>query len=675
MDIVATYLRELRDIHASGSAVRETSYYGPLASLLNSIGKSLKPRVRCVVNLQNRGAGIPDGGLFNADQLQRGEGEMLPGQLPSRGVLEVKGAGDDVVRIARGEQVARYLGTYGQVLVTNYRDFLLIGRDEAGHPQERERFTLASSEATFWTATRDPEALAEAQGERLVEYLKRVMLSNAPLSRPQDVAWFLASYARDARARIERADLPALLVLRRDLEQALGINFNEQRGDHFFRSTLIQTLFYGVFSAWVLWHHEQPERNDNFDWRLAQYYLHVPVLQALFSQISAPQRLRPLGLMEVLDWTGAALNRVSRDAFFTRFDTGQAVQYFYEPFLEAFDPQLRKDLGVWYTPPEVVRYMVARVNDPSFVVLRQHLVESFNSLSFDDLHGDSRETGKLTPDGKPDPSVFSTEFNREGIRVGTAVCLLVRNQQRRGPLQVRIRNFWGASKRADLVASLETTASSPKYQLVTPAADNRYSFYPSSVAPNYPHWPLLPSLFPMSFPGVTTSRDNDLVDFDRHDLRNRMKLYYDPKASVEELRKKVPVLMEETNHFESAKTQETLIRQGFQEGNIIRFYYRPFDVRWLYWEGQTRLLNRARPDYFPHVFPGNIWFSSGKHHRKLEFYQPQVTSLLADYHIVEQTSTCSLYGSQLTPCKSPFWMRGAQSAQILATQLLGISTS
>ena len=48
--------------------------------------------------------------------------------------------------------------------------------------------------------------------------------------------------------------------------------------------------------------------------------------------------------------------------FFDRFSEGEAVQYFYEPFLEAFDPALRKQLGVWYTPIEVVRYMVARVD-------------------------------------------------------------------------------------------------------------------------------------------------------------------------------------------------------------------------------------------------------------------------------------------------------------------------
>ena len=38
------------------------------------------------------------------------------------------------------------------------------------------------------------------------------------------------------------------------------------------------------------------------------------------------------------------------------------MQFFYEPFLEAFDPDLRKELGVWYTPSEVVTYMVARVD-------------------------------------------------------------------------------------------------------------------------------------------------------------------------------------------------------------------------------------------------------------------------------------------------------------------------
>ena len=146
------------------------------------------------------------------------------------------------------------------------------------------------------------------------------------------------------------------------LQEALGVRFEGKRGAQFFRSTLVQTLFYGVFSAWVLWARQGPPPGDRFHWRLAVWHLRVPVLRALFQQLSDPGRLRSLGLVEVLDWTAAALDRVDQEAFFSRFNEGEAVPYFYEPFLEAFDPALRKQLGVWYTPAEVVRYMVARVD-------------------------------------------------------------------------------------------------------------------------------------------------------------------------------------------------------------------------------------------------------------------------------------------------------------------------
>lgn len=43
---VETYLKRMAEIHATGSATSETSYYGAFENLLNSIGKSLKPRVK-----------------------------------------------------------------------------------------------------------------------------------------------------------------------------------------------------------------------------------------------------------------------------------------------------------------------------------------------------------------------------------------------------------------------------------------------------------------------------------------------------------------------------------------------------------------------------------------------------------------------------------------------------
>jgi hypothetical protein len=66
------------------------------------------------------------------------------------------------------------------------------------------------------------------------------------------------------------------------------------------------------------------------------------------------------------------------------------------------------------------------------------------------MNGDSRETGKLTPEGKPDPSIFSTDHNREGIRVGTAIAVMARTDTRSKMARVLFREFWGASKRTEL---------------------------------------------------------------------------------------------------------------------------------------------------------------------------------------------------------------------------------
>jgi len=223
----------------------------------------------------------------------------------------------------------------------------------------------------FWDIASHPGRARSGLAARFIEFLKRAMLHNSSLSRPEDVAWFLASYARDARSRIEDVDVSTLDAFRAALEDALGMKFEGPDGENLFRSSFIQTLFYGVFSAWVLWAHEpdQTDKSANFDWKQAGWWLHVPMIRVLYEEVSGPLKLRSLDLVEPLDWTAEVLNRVDRETFFASFDLGETVQYFYEPFLEQFDPILRKRYGVWYTPPEVVKYMVARVD----TVLREEL--------------------------------------------------------------------------------------------------------------------------------------------------------------------------------------------------------------------------------------------------------------------------------------------------------------
>ena len=358
---VEAYFKMMHDIRATGAATDERSYYPALTNLLNAVGGTLKPKVLCVSEMANQGAGHPDYGLYSATQLQKQKPQQ--GQLPERGVIEVKPVEDDAWDTAAGTQVSKYWNKYRLVLVTNYRDLVLQGEDAAGKAVNLESFRLADSAEDFWKKVQNPRSFARAKGTALGEYLIRVLSYRATIVEPSDLAWLLASYARDGLARVEAAgDIPSLASLRTAFEEALGIQFNTELGVGFFRSTLVQTLFYGVFSAWVLWARQTPPPTGPFDWRTAAWHLRVPVIQALFQQVSSPTQLQSLGLVELLDWTAAALDRVDRGAFFAKFNAGEAVPYFYEPFLQAFDPELRKQLGVWYTPPEVVRYMVARVD-------------------------------------------------------------------------------------------------------------------------------------------------------------------------------------------------------------------------------------------------------------------------------------------------------------------------
>lgn len=371
MDHVERYLTELQLLQRAGAGVDELSGYPALKNLLDAVGEKTKPKVRTIMNLKNTGAGLPDGGLFTSAQFKnKAAAEPKDPTRPDVAAIEVKGSADDINAIISSDQVNKYLVRYGQVLVTNYRQFVLMVASDDGGARKADEFNLATDDASF---ARDiaahPRKYAQERGPRFTEFLTRVLRSRARLTEPADVAWMLASHARDAMDILGHRDLPDLATIRASFEEALGITFEGEDGDHFFRSSLVQTLFYGIFSGWVLWSRQHPDQKATFDWKDAGWTLHVPMISALFDQIATKRVLGNLQLVPVLERTGEVLNRVNRAAFFEKFQEQEAVQYFYEPFLQAFDPDLRKQLGVWYTPREVVQYMVARVD----TVLREEL--------------------------------------------------------------------------------------------------------------------------------------------------------------------------------------------------------------------------------------------------------------------------------------------------------------
>ena len=828
--VVKDYLEDLRKIRASGDGTAETSYYPPLTNLLNAVGGTLKPKVFCISQLAQQGADHPDCGLFAANQIQKGQPQK--GQTPACGVVEVKPADDDAWLTADSAQVSKYWGLYRLVLITNTRDFVLLGEDVQGNPAKLETFRLADSAADFEAKLQHPQALTNKVGLGLVEYLSRALSHRATLVDPSELAGLLASYARDGLARVETSgDASSLNAVRAALEDALGVKFEGEKGVAFFRSTLVQTLFYGVFSAWVLWSRQTPTPAGTFDWRTAVWHLRAPVMRALFQQISDPGKLQSLGLVEVLDWTAAALDRVDREAFFAKFNEGEAVPYFYEPFLKAFDPALRKQLGVWYTPAEVVRYMVARVDralkddlgiedglaadnvyvlDPccgtgayiaetlkriaanlqskglgaltgarikqaatqrvfgfeimpapfvvaqlqvgltmqtlgaplsddgneragvfltnaltgwepmtqkplpfpeleeerdradqvkrdtpvlvilgnppyngragrafgdsiivaqerelseayqatknvrrpegpgrndlyirffrmaerriaektgqgivcfisnyswldglSFTGMRERYLEAFDAVRIDCLNGDSRQTGKITPDGRPDPSIFSTPGDPVGIQVGTAIATLIRKADHSSTEAVDFRHLWGENKLSDLTNAAEEDPAL-LYKAIHPSLPLGLPFIEVGVNQGWANWPLLLDLFPISFPGVKTSRDALLVDIDLDKLKTRIQTYF----ALPEVKWNSP-----------------------DEAGFIRYAYRPFDTRWVYWEANGGLLDRPRPEYRKHILDGNLSLVFQRKARP-EWSPPLVISELGDLNQMNSGVYC-----------------------------------
>jgi Type ISP C-terminal specificity domain len=265
----------------------------------------------------------------------------------------------------------------------------------------------------------------------------------------------------------------------------------------------------------------------------------------------------------------------------------------------------------------------------SFTGMRERYLEVFDEIWIDCLNGDKYKTGKLTPDGLPDPSVFSTEKNHEGIQVGTAVALLARCAEHEVPARARFANHWGKGKLAEMQA-LGDGARPIEWQDLSLAVAVGLPLLPAAVALDYFTWPLLPSLFPVSFPGVKTSRDEVLIDTDRDRLVHRMEEYFSESVDHEDVRRSAPSVMIDTARFRAVETRERLRRRGLHRDNFVRYCYRPFDNRWLYWEPETKLLDEKRAEYFGSVRPGNLFLFTTSRTRKVEPEPALLTSLLTD---------------------------------------------
>ena len=95
---------------------------------LDGVGEQLTPKVLCLSDLSNTGAGQPDFGLYAANQVQKGKPRK--GQAPERGVIEMKSV-KEAAWLTAGQHKAgqQILGARtGSLLLLTFAIFSFLGR-------------------------------------------------------------------------------------------------------------------------------------------------------------------------------------------------------------------------------------------------------------------------------------------------------------------------------------------------------------------------------------------------------------------------------------------------------------------------------------------------------------------------------------------------------------------
>jgi hypothetical protein len=322
---VRKYLSELRRVQALAQGEGE-----PEAQLIPLVKGLLEETlgVRVVIEARPKGdtkVGKPDLGVKHQGLLV-GFVEL---KAPGKGADPERYRGHDREQWERFRQLPNLVYTDG-------RDFALFR--EGGKVRE---VRLAS------------EGDAEALRELFLDFLNWKPL--VPRN-PQELARFLAPLARFLREAVleEVRENPNGELAR--LREEWRKNLLPEGDERVFADAYAQLITYGFLLAAALDSGEEPLYLERaLELLEGRYGL---LMEALFVA-NHPRLLAEI--RPAYDLLRRALRAVDPSVF--RVHGVDPWLYFYEDFLQAYDPDLRKDMGVYYTPVPVVKAMVRLVDE------------------------------------------------------------------------------------------------------------------------------------------------------------------------------------------------------------------------------------------------------------------------------------------------------------------------
>lgn len=315
------------------------------------------PELNVLAEFVNGGVGRPDIALKRTGELARAFVELKSLNKSTDG------------RSWKTPHDKRQFGRFGELAtwaICNFHEVRLYARDD-----DLGRATLVPEAAL------DPDRTDLAADKLLEKHdptaalrlIERLAASDPPTAKDaEDLAELLAHSARLVRGIVRdrlaelaaegRTDTP-LQQVRGEFRDVLyshpeAAGYSAGDFDELFSAAFAQTLAFGLLLV-------REATNAPVDAHAAD---HMPDEHPLMKTA-----LRVLSLPEVASEIGAGfpvilqtVNSFSPTILGLRKDGSDPILYFYENFLQTFDPAARERFGVYYTPIEVVRFMVGALD-------------------------------------------------------------------------------------------------------------------------------------------------------------------------------------------------------------------------------------------------------------------------------------------------------------------------
>ncbi|GAA6802047.1 DNA methyltransferase [Helicobacter pylori] len=262
------------------------------------------------------------------------------------GYIENKRVGEDLSQLLKNKQILKYLELNPNLMLTDYLNFMWVGKDENNAPLIRKEISVASLDELSKPLKPKPQTERD-----LIELFKSFFNHEAaPITNAKDFATHLSPctrYLKDA------------LIKYQEKTQVSSIfkNFKEYLYEELsfedFSDALAQTLTYSLFLA-KLNHPFEKINLDNVRSSIPENFALIREMADFLKKLDGIKEIQWL-LNEIL----SSINHVDMDSILKDLnDDKDPYLHFYETFLSAYVPKLRESKGVYYTQDSVVKFII-----------------------------------------------------------------------------------------------------------------------------------------------------------------------------------------------------------------------------------------------------------------------------------------------------------------------------